>query len=106
MTRPVVVLAEPFSSASLIPPVLRAEGLSPVAVIDSTLPGIGALTAFSGDVYDAVIDHRGDVDATIEQLRALGPVVGVVPGTDRVEPLCGHLAAALTPGRQNVPSLA
>src|SRR5215216_4993447 len=106
MTRPVVVLAEPFSSASLLPPVLRAEGLSPVAIIDSALPGIGALTAFSGDEYEAVIDHHGDVDGTIAQIRALGPTVGVVPGTDRVEPLCGQLAAALTPDRQNVPSLA
>lgn len=106
MTRPVVVLAEPFSSASLLPPVLRAEGLSPVAIIDSTLPGIGALTAFSEDEYAAVIDHHGDVEATIAQIRALGRTVGVVPGTDRIEPLCGQLAAALTPDRQNVPSLA
>jgi len=106
MTQPVVVLAEPFSSASLIPPVLRAAGLSPVAIIDSTLPGIGALTSFRADEYDAVIDHHTDLDATIEQLRSLGPTVGVVPGTDRIEPLCGQLAAALTPGRTNVPELA
>jgi len=106
MTRRVVALAEPFSSASLIPPVLRAEGLSPVAIIDSTLPGIGALTAFRGDEYDAVIDHRGDLDETIGQLRALGPTVGVVPGTDRIEPLCGQLAGVLTPDWTNVPELA
>ena len=106
MTRPVAVLAEPFSSASLIPPVLREAGLSPVAIIDSTLPGIGALTAFHGDAYDAVIDHHSDVEATIEQLRALGSIVGIVPGTDRIEPLCGKLAAALTPDRTNVPELA
>lgn len=106
MTKPVVALAEPFSSASLLPPVLREAGLSPVAIIDSTLPGIGALTSFSGDAYDAVIDHHGDLDETIDQLRALGPTAGVVPGTDRIEPLCGHLAEALTPDKTNVVGLA
>ena len=106
MTRSVAVLAEPFSSASLIPPVLREAGLSPVAIIDSTLPGIGALTAFHGGEYDAVIDHHDDLDKTIDELRALGPIVGIVPGTDRIEPLCGKLAAALTPDRTNVPELA
>jgi len=106
LTGPIVALAEPFSSASLLPAVLRADGLSPVAIIDSTLPGIGALTSFRAGEYDAVIDHNGDVDGTIARLRALGSVVGVVPGTDRVEPLCGLLAAALTPHRTNIPELA
>ncbi len=104
--RPVVVLAEPFSSASLIPPALRKAGLSPVALIDSRLSGIGVLTSFQADDYDAVIDHRGDLAATIDRARAQGQVVGVVPGTDRVEELCGQLAAVLTPDRVNVPELA
>ena len=106
MTRSVVALAEPFSSASLIPPVLRDAGLSPVAIIDSTLPGIGALTSFRGDEYDAVIDHTGDFDSTVDALDATGQVVGIVPGTDRIEPLCGELAAVLTPDRTNVAELA
>ncbi|HEY0639350.1 MAG TPA: ATP-grasp domain-containing protein [Pseudonocardiaceae bacterium] len=106
MTTPVVALAEPFSSASLIPPLLREAGLSPVAIIDSTLPGIGALTAFDGSAYDAVIDHTGDVGATAAALRDLGPTVGVVPGTDRIEPLCGKLSELLVPDRVNVPELA
>lgn len=106
MTRSVVALAEPFSSASLLAPVLREAGLSPVAIIDSSLPGIGALTSFRSDEYDAVIDHTGDLDMTIDALRALGSTVGIVPGTDRIEPLCGRLAQVLTPDRTNVPELA
>lgn len=106
MSVPVVALVEPFSSASLIPPVLRKAGLSPVAIIDSRMSGIGVLTAFRSDDYDAVIDHDGDTGSTIARLRALGPTVGVVPGTDRVEELCGHIAAVLTPDRVNVLDLA
>ncbi|GAB2930779.1 ATP-grasp domain-containing protein [Micromonospora polyrhachis] len=106
MTKRIVALAEPFSSASLIPPMLREAGFAPVALLDSTLPGIGVLTAFDSDRYDAVIDHRGDVDVAIERLRTLGETVAVIPGTDRVEGLCGRIAQVLTPHQVNVPELA
>lgn len=106
MDRPVVVLAEPFSSASLIPAALREAGIAPVALIDPSVAGIGVLTAFRDDEYVAVVEHHGDDAATAERIRALGTVVGVVPGTDRIEGLCGRLGQILTPDRVNVPELA
>ena len=102
---PVVAVVEPFSSAAMLAPALREAGFSPVAVINQFSQDFASLhSTFQIEDYDAVVNHHGDLDGTIERLGALTPTA-VIPGIEGSLHLAQQLADALTPGQANVAEL-
>ncbi len=89
----------------MLAPALREAGISPVAVIDFTGPGLAPLRgAHDPANYDVQINHHGDVAQTTEMLAALRPSA-VIPGVEASLWLAEHLATELTPDRVNVAGL-
>lgn len=102
MSKPVIAIVDPFTSSAMLAPALREAGLSPVAVMDYTGPGLAPLqSAHIPKAYDALINHHGDLDATTRMLGALRPIA-VIPGVEASLHIAEHLAAELTPERTNV----
>lgn len=105
MRKPVVAVVEPFTSAAMLAPALRAEGFSPVAVINQSGPEFAVLhRSLELADYDVVVNHMGDIDETIERLGALRPTA-VIPGVESSLLLAQQCADALTPGAGNVTDL-
>ncbi|MDL4773900.1 MULTISPECIES: ATP-grasp domain-containing protein [Thermomonosporaceae] len=105
MDRPVVAIVQPFTSAAMIAPALRAAGLSPVAVLDYAVPAWAPLhAAHEPGNFDAIINHHGDLAETTGRLRALNPIA-VIPGLESALHLAQELSDALTPASSNVPGL-
>jgi biotin carboxylase len=108
MSRPVVAVVEPYSSAAMLAPALRDRGLSPVAVINQASPEYASYPyrpTLRVQDWDAVVNHHGDIDATIDRLGALAPRA-VIPALEgSALGLAQQLADALTPGCANVAEL-
>ncbi|WP_131738784.1 ATP-grasp domain-containing protein [Actinomadura roseirufa] len=105
MTRPVVAIVRPFSSAALLAPALRAAGFSPVAVMDYAGPALAPmLSAYDPAAYDAVVNHHGDVADTIARLGALDPIA-IFHGAEAALPLAQRCTDALVPALSNDPAL-
>ncbi|MFC0436606.1 ATP-grasp domain-containing protein [Kutzneria buriramensis] len=105
MGKPVVAVLEPYSSAALLGPALRSAGFSPVAV--TYPPGrehAAARPTLHLDDYDAVVNHLGDFDGTVDRLAALGPIA-VIPGAERSLHIAEQLTGALGLDAANVPEL-
>jgi len=108
VSRPVVAVVEPYSSAAMLAPALREAGLSPVAVINQASrefaehPYRPALRVAD---WDAVVNHHGDVEETIARLGGLAPraVIPAIEGS--ALRLAQRLADALTPDLANVSEL-
>jgi hypothetical protein len=99
---PVVVVADPYSAGALLAPALRAAGCRPVAAISPGGPP-AVRPDFRPADFDAVV--RADDSDTIAALRPHRPG-WIVAGAEEGIELADQLAAALTPGRANVPALA
>lgn len=105
MSKPVVAVVQPLTSAAMVAPAVRAAGMSPVAVVDYTGPALAPLRGgYDPQAYDAVVNHHGDLDATIAKLRALAPIA-VIPGVEASLRLAQSCADALTPDDANVSEL-
>ncbi|GAA1841496.1 ATP-grasp domain-containing protein [Actinomadura bangladeshensis] len=105
MNRPVVAVVRPFSSSALLAPALREAGFSPVAVMDYDGPALAPMqSAYDPSAYDAVINHHGDTEETIERLGALKPVA-VFHGAEAALELAQRLTDALAPALSNDPAL-
>lgn len=112
MSRPLVVIVEPYSSGNMYAPVLRRAGFSTCAV---TLRSAAPLAAsFRAEDFDHHLEYGADdaapitprlLDPVLDQLRGLTPVA-VVPGEQHGVRLADRLAAELTPERANLPELA
>ncbi|MCP2335921.1 ATP-grasp domain-containing protein [Actinomadura rupiterrae] len=105
MSKPVVAVVQPYSSGAMLAPLLRAAGLSPVAVMDCVGPALEPLrAAHVPENYDVVVNHHGDTAQTIATLGALNPTA-VFTSVDMALHLTQELAEALTPDEANVPEL-
>lgn len=105
MSEPVVAVVQPLTSAAMVAPAVRAAGMSPVAVVDYTGPALAPLRGgYDPREYDAVVNHHGDVEATVARLRALAPVA-VIPGVEASLRLAQRCADELTPDEANVTEL-
>lgn len=112
MSRPVVVIVEPYSSGNMYAPALRRAGFSTCGV---TLRSAAPLAAsFRADDFDHHLEYgAGDaepitprlLDPVLDRLRELAPVA-ILPGEQHGVRLADTLAARLTPDRANVPGLA
>jgi biotin carboxylase len=112
MSRPAVIIVQPYSSGNMYAPALRRARFSPCAV---TLRSAAPLAAsFRAADFDHHLEYGASdaeaitpplVDPILERLRELDPVA-VIPGEQHGVMLADHLAAALTPERANVPALA
>ncbi|HEY0638022.1 MAG TPA: ATP-grasp domain-containing protein [Pseudonocardiaceae bacterium] len=103
---PVVAVVEPFSSAAMLAPALRAAGFSPVAVVNQADDDFAVYhSALVVKDWDAVVNHHGDIAATVRRLGALSPTA-VIPGIEGPSlDVAQQLADALTPGHANVAEL-
>jgi biotin carboxylase len=105
MSKPVVAVVQPLTSAAMVAPAVRAAGMSPVAVVDYTGPALAPLRGgYDPQAYDAVVNHHGDVEGTLAKLRALAPSA-VIPGVEASLRLAQRLADELTPEEANVSEL-
>jgi biotin carboxylase len=105
MGKPTVAVVEPFSSSAMLAPALREAGFSPVAVVNQSGREFASLhSTLRLEDYDAVVNHHGDVGATIDRLGALVPTA-VIPGIEGSLHLAQELADALTPEHANVAEL-
>ncbi|WP_051829834.1 ATP-grasp domain-containing protein [Streptomyces novaecaesareae] len=112
MSRPVVVIVEPYSSGNMYAPALRRAGFSTCGV---TLRSAAPLAAsFRAEDFDHHLEYGADdaapitpglLDPVLERLRPLAPVA-VLPGEQHGVRLADRLAAELTPDRANRPELA
>ncbi|HJP73676.1 MAG TPA: ATP-grasp domain-containing protein [Pseudonocardiaceae bacterium] len=112
MSRPVVVIVEPYSSGNMYAPALRRAGFSTCGV---TLRSAAPLAAsFRADDFDHHLEYgAGDaepitpqlLDPVLDRLRELAPVA-ILPGEQHGVRLADTLAAQLTPDRANLPALA
>jgi biotin carboxylase len=104
-SKPVVAVVQPLTSAAMVAPAVRAAGMSPVAVVDYTGPALASLRGgYDPQAYDAVVNHRGDVEGTLAKLRALAPSA-VIPGVEASLRLAQILADELTPDDANITEL-
>lgn len=89
----------------MVAPAVRAAGMSPVAVLDYHGPALVPMRgAYDPREYDAVVNFHGDVDDTVEKLRALGPSA-IIPCNEVALRLSQTLADELTPDEANVSEL-
>ncbi|MFE2109847.1 ATP-grasp domain-containing protein [Kitasatospora sp. NPDC059463] len=112
MSKPVVVVVEPYSSGNMYAPALRRAGFSTCAVtLRSAAPLAASFRAADFDHHleygadDSVPITRQLLDPVLERLRDLAPVA-VLPGEQHGVRLADRLAAELTPDRANLPGLA
>lgn len=105
MNKPAVAIVRPFTSAAMLAPALREAGFSPVAVMDYTGPALAPLhSSHDPGNYDAVINHHGDMDATVARLGGLEPIA-VIPGVEAALRLAQRCSDALAPAFSNDPDL-
>jgi biotin carboxylase len=105
VSRPVVVIVDPYSSGVLLAPDLRAAGFTVVAVLTLPSPARWLTDGYCPDDFDMAFGPTDDADALSAQLAPLAPVA-VVPGTESGVALAGELAARLTPQRACPPASA
>src|SRR3954453_4016624 len=105
MSKPVVAVVQPLTSAAMVAPAVRAAGMSPVAVGDYTGPALAPLRGgYDPQAYDAVVNNPGDVETTGENRRGLAPSA-VIPGVEASLRLAQRLADELPPDEANVSEL-
>lgn len=112
MSKPVVVIVEPYSSGNMYAPALRRAGFSTCGI---TLRSAAPLAAsFRAADFDHHLEYGADdaapitpqlLDPVLDRLRELAPVA-VLPGEQHGVRLADRLAAELTPDRANLPELA
>jgi biotin carboxylase len=86
-------------------PALRRAGLSPVAVTSWPPPAESLTGSFRPGDFDQCWSEEHGRPGVTQRVARLAPVA-IVPGTASGVELADTLAAALTPGRCNVPELA
>ncbi|MFC5180685.1 ATP-grasp domain-containing protein [Actinomadura harenae] len=105
MSKPVVAVVQPFSSGAMLAPLLREAGMSPVAVMDYEGPSLEPVrSSHHPENYDAIINHHGDIERTVRNLRALS-TTAVIPAMEASLPLSQLCADAVTPDEANVTEL-
>ncbi|HZM76499.1 MAG TPA: hypothetical protein VFC19_12275, partial [Candidatus Limnocylindrales bacterium] len=98
-----VTIVDPYSTGAQLAPALRARGMRPVAVVSPGGPPAVSAADLRPDDFDEV--YYADRVDLFAVLGAQAPA-WVVPGGEEGVELADRLAAALTPGRGNVVSLA
>jgi hypothetical protein len=105
MSRPTVVVVDPYSSGNLLAPALREAGISPVAVVSGPAPPAVYASTYHPEDFDVIFRYEGRLGELVDHVRGLDPVA-VVPGGEHGVELADQVAAAVTPHLANVPRLA
>ncbi|NBH08576.1 ATP-grasp domain-containing protein [Amycolatopsis sp. SID8362] len=104
MTKPTVVIVDPYSSGNLLAAGLRAAGFSIVGVLTSNPPPEVYRASFFPDVLDEYFFGETVTPDLVSRLHETTPVA-VLAGAEPGVELADLLAAELTPHLANTPAL-
>lgn len=90
-----IAIVDPYSSGTMLAEALRHEGVRCVAVRSSPRLPESVTAKFRPELFDAVIEHGDDVEATLAAVRQHRPS-HVVPGFESGVPLADRLSEALS----------
>ena len=107
MSAPCIGIVDPFSAGSTLAEELRASSVRCIAILSSPSFPEPLVRSFRPELYEAVIEHTGDVRATAARVRKHGPahvVVGFESGVELADRIAEDLGlpgngSALSPVR-------